>query len=207
MDSESHIVASMQAAMTEMGLELLTAEKISNIIGLGMREAVHALYPELRDEVFIQEFAAAYRGYYLVPDADQALFPGALEVLHTLLEQDYLLAVATGKSRRGLDQAMEEHHLTHIFHCSRCADETQSKPHPQMLLEIMQELNTGPAQTIMVGDTEYDMEMARNAGSASIAATYGVHHGDRLLKYSPLYAIDRIEGLDKHISRLNLARM
>lgn len=207
MDSESHIVASMQAAMGDLGLEQLPSGAIRNIIGLGMREAVNALYPEQRDEDFIQAFAEAYRGYYLVPHAAQSLFPGAREVLHNLLEQGYLLAVATGKSRRGLNQALEEYGMAQLFHGSRCADETQSKPHPQMLLEIIEELHISPGQTIMIGDTEYDMEMAQKAGSASIAATYGVHHRDRLLRYNPLYAIDEIKGLDRSIAQLNMARI
>jgi phosphoglycolate phosphatase len=203
MDSEAHIVASMEAAINEMKLERLSQDVIRNIIGLGMREAVHALYPEHRDEDFLQAFIAAYRSHYFVPGAAQPLFPGAIETLDRLHSQGYLMAVATGKSRRGLDHSLTETGLGGFFHSTRCADETQSKPHPQMLEEIIHDLGVLPEQSIMVGDTEYDMEMAQNAGSAAIAVTYGVHHHERLRKYSPLTLVDQIIDLSEVVEGFN----
>jgi len=194
MDSESQIVASMQAAIRDLTVPVPDAGRIREIIGLGLPEAIEALLPGHSPD-FHQRLVARYRHHWLAPGNRCELFPGAARTLNTLHERGYHLAVATGKGRRGLDKALQETGLAGLFRATRCADETCSKPDPRMLHEIMQAVGAAPAETIMVGDTEYDMQMARNAGAAAVAVRYGVHHCDRLLSYAPLTCLDRITDL------------
>ncbi|MFQ5644926.1 MAG: HAD-IA family hydrolase, partial [Thiogranum sp.] len=123
------------------------------------------------------------------------LFPGASETLHLLKESGLLLAVATGKGRAGLDKVLSGTGLQEIFSATRCSDETQSKPHPQMLMEILDELGTEPRQALMIGDTEYDLLMALNAGVSPVAVSYGVHERERLMQHQPLACLDNISEL------------
>ena len=192
MDSEARIVACIQAAIEDTGAAPLGVEAIRNIIGLGLREAVQALYPGT-DETFCQQLADRYRAHFLSATlAPSAMFEGAMETLRALARQDYLLAVATGKGRRGLDMTLVTSGLADFFHATRCADETASKPSPNMLLELMDELGVMPAKTLMVGDTEYDMAMAANAGTAALAVSYGVHTPARLRAHAPLGCVHAI---------------
>ena len=142
--------------------------------------------------------AKHYRQHYLNHSADGRipLFPYAREILSGLNKSGYLLAVATGKSRRGLDRSLKETETGHFFQASRCADECISKPHPQMLQEIMDHFAVKPEDTLMIGDSEYDMQMADSAGTSSIAAGYGVHDADRLLKYRPVACINSLNELE-----------
>lgn len=195
MDSEFHIVTSMQAAIRDLDLPERSDNEIRNIIGLGLIEAVQTLYPQQASEAFAHKMAEAYRSYYFDEGAPQQLFPGAIEMINDLMAQNYILAIATGKSRKGLDLALDETGLKNVFTLSRCADETTSKPHPQMLNEIISALQVDKNETIMIGDTEYDMEMAYNAGTKAIAVSYGVHETERLLKYNPIGCIDDITDL------------
>ncbi len=195
MDSEARIVACIRAASTDIGLEVLPDSTIRNIIGLGLREAIDALYPGSGDDVH-RGMTERYRYHFLTADPTPSqLFAGAAETLKSLEEQGYLLAVATGKGRNGLDRVLDETGLSGRFHTTRCADETFSKPHPLMLNEIMEELGTEPDETLMIGDTEYDMLMARNARTPALAVSYGVHELDRLLKHQPAGHIDSISEL------------
>jgi len=192
MDSEARIVACLQGAIGDLGLPRKEVADLRNIIGLGLAEAIERLFPG-SDAATRQALVERYRHHFLVADpTPSALFEGAREVLHDLAEQGYLLAVATGKGRRGLDKVLEETGLGPLFHATRCADETFSKPHPQMLLELMDHLGAAPQATLMIGDTEYDMEMARNARTHALAVSYGVHHPERLLKHGPLGCLHRI---------------
>jgi len=206
MDSVGHIVASMQGAMTDMDLPVLAPEAIRNIIGLGMREAVHALFPDDRSDVFLERFTGRYRDYYFAPDAPQKLFPGAERMLQALREEGYLLAVATGKSRHGLDHALSETGLDAMFHTSRTADETASKPDPRMLVEILAHLDVPPAAAVMVGDTEYDLDMASRAGMASVGVSFGVHAPERLRRHGPLACLDDLETLPLLLNGGNMER-
>jgi len=195
MDSEARIVACMRAAARDLGIGVPGHEAVREIIGLGLGEAVAALFPSL-DPGAVQALAERYRSHFL--DADRApsqLFPGAAETLHALEARGYLLAVATGKGRRGLDRALESTGLGGVFHATRCADETFSKPHPEMLLQLMSELGVEPLATLMIGDTEYDLEMARNARVAALAVGYGVHEPHRLARHQPLACLDAISDL------------
>ena len=200
MDSEARIVASMQAAIDEAGLEPLPREQVRDIIGLGLVEAVHTLMPEQTRPV--QELVAEhYRRHYLSSQGQPTpLFPGADEVVQELARRDYLLAVATGKSRRGLDRSLQESGMGEWFHATRCADEAFSKPHPQMLLEIMDVLGTRPEETLMIGDTAYDMQLAANAGAHALAVEYGVHSRERLQEHGPLACLGDVREIPGWLS-------
>lgn len=195
MDSVNHIVDSMRHAINIMDLEPRSTEQLRDIIGLGMKEAIYQLYPNHQSEQFAQQFSAAYRENFFIEQAPQALFEGAEATLQTLIDENYLLAVATSKSRRGLDKVMTETGLGDYFVTSRCADETRSKPHPQMLLEILESQQIAADQAIMVGDTVYDLEMAIQARVLPIGVSYGVHDTERLNKFKPAHILDRISDL------------
>ncbi|NIP71657.1 MAG: HAD-IA family hydrolase [Gammaproteobacteria bacterium] len=200
MDSEVHIVASMQAAMGELGLEVLPRETVRNVIGLGLREAICTLFPDNDGEAFVSEFARRYRRRYMAPDRPLALFAGVANTLRQLHRRGYLLSVATGKSRRGLDRSLAESGLGELFRASRSAEETASKPDPRMLHEILAELGAEPQQTLMVGDTEFDLEMASRAGMRSVAVSYGVHAAERLWRHRPLACLDSLRQLPALLS-------
>ena len=197
MDSAARIVNSMQAAMRDAGLPVREPGEIRNIIGLGLSEAICKLYPEI-DATGLERMQDGYRHHFLHADSTpMALFEGARETLDTLKNRGYWLAVATGKSRAGLDRALEETGLAEHFYVTRCADETCSKPAPQMLEEIMVDFDTEPGHTLMIGDSEYDMLMARNAGTAALAVSYGVHTRERLLEHGALDCIDEVTELSR----------
>jgi len=200
MDSVMHIVDCMRNVIRGLGLEPRTDDEMKNIIGLGMREAIYALYPDQQSPDFADRFTAEYRTYFFSDNAPQQLFDGAVATLEELQQKGYYLAIATGKSRRGLDQVLSETGIGELFLQSRCADETRSKPHPQMLEEILHNLEVAPHQALMIGDTEYDMEMARNAGVHPVGVSYGVHESSRLQKYQPLHILDTIEELPSWLS-------
>jgi len=203
MDSETQIVHAMSAAIDEMGLQKRSIDQCRNIIGLGLKEAIDALYPG-RDEAFRQQFVECYRHHWFSNAQTSELFPGARETLHLLKESGFVLAVATGKGRAGLDKVLLATELEAVFSATRCSDEARSKPHPQMLLEILQELDIEPCQALMVGDTEYDLSMAMGAGVAPIAVSYGVHERERLLEYQPLTCLDNISELVDWLAEENL---
>jgi phosphoglycolate phosphatase len=195
MDSAARIVACIQAAMRDTGMAVLQEAPIKNIIGLGLQEAFATLCPQAGAELRAV-LVERYRHHFLIADpTPSALFPGALELLQQLHRDGYLLAIATGKGRRGLDKVLEETGLGALFHVTRCADETASKPSPHMLLEIMERAGVAPAQTLMIGDTEYDLQMARNAGVHALAVSYGVHERTRLLQCGPLGCLDSLTEL------------
>lgn len=193
-DSEARIVSSFQAAIAKTDLEMRTDAQIRQIIGLGLDVAIATLYPHTSDEI-LNELVNYYRRYYLTTDIQSVPFPDVVATLESLKKSGYWLAVATGKSRAGLNRAMTESGLTDFFLTSRCADETRSKPDPQMLQEIMAELAVSPQDTLVIGDTEYDLAMANNADVASVAVTYGVHDKERLLACRPLACFERLSAL------------
>jgi len=195
MDSEARILACMQAAAKDLGLAVPSDASVRNIIGLGLREAVTGLIPDA-DAVLIERVAERYRIHFL--DQNQTpspLFAGAEAVLRELHAQGYLLAVATGKGRRGLDKVLADTGFHRLFHATRCADETFSKPHPEMLLQLMDELGASGEETLMIGDTEYDLQMANNARARGLAVSYGVHERERLLRHDPVGCLDDIRDL------------
>ncbi|MCP5277144.1 MAG: HAD-IA family hydrolase [Thiobacillus sp.] len=185
MDSAGVIVACIQAASRDMGLPEPSREAASHIIGLGLRQALETLFPELPEDQH-QPLADHYRRHYLGQDAEIPLFDGARELILDLHARGHTLAVATGKARRGLARAFDHTGLEPYFHASRTADETHSKPHPAMIEELLDELMVEPEQALMIGDTTHDLEMARNAGIASLAAGYGAHPPENLADLAPL---------------------
>lgn len=195
MDSTGQIVAAATGAIAALGLPERRPEAIRDIIGLGLRESWQRLYPELGAGSFVP-FVEAYRDHFLAPERQTArLFERAGEVVAELAQRGYLLAVATGKNRPGLDRELAATGLGRYMAGSRTADESRSKPHPDMLLELMASLAVAPGETLMVGDTEWDLEMARRAGVGSVAVSYGAHAAERLQPYSPLACIDAIDAL------------
>ena len=200
MDSVQHIVDSLNYAIQQLSLEPRAHDDLKNVIGLGMREAIAAIYPEQIDDAFATQFVEAYRQHFFADDAPQSMFSGAYETLEQLQSQNYMLAVATGKSRHGLDRALADTGLHDMFIESRCADETRSKPDPLMLEEILQTLEIKPEHAIMIGDTEYDLEMARSAGVHPVGVSYGVHDRQRLQKHHPLQILDAIQDLPDWLS-------
>jgi phosphoglycolate phosphatase len=204
MDSETQIVSCLHGSIADLGLPPMSDDTVKNVIGLGLREAVEVLIPG-HDERLRQAFVEAYRRHWYASDGS-SLFEGAREVLDTLRERDFRLGVATGKARRGLARVLEQTGLTGYFDATRCADETASKPHPRMLLELMDELGMTASQTLMVGDTEYDMEMATNAGAGKVAVRSGVHSEARLCRHAPLVCLDRVDGLPAWMAATGLVK-
>ncbi len=192
MDSELHIVSCLEVAMQAVGVVPRPAEELKQVIGLGLDEALAALMPE-QALVTQQQAKEAFRNHFLAPKPlPSALFPGAKETLSELRNLGYLLAIATGKSRRGLDKALRETGLDEYFVSTRCADETFSKPHPLMLEEILTDLDTPPSRAVMIGDTEFDLRMAANAGMPALGVSYGVHAVERLRPQAPLAIFDEL---------------
>ncbi|HZV53793.1 MAG TPA: HAD-IA family hydrolase [Rhodocyclaceae bacterium] len=194
MDSADTIVACIQAAAVDMGMPAPSDERARHVIGLGLHEALRYALPELEENRH-DELANRYRHHYLSQDHELKLFVGAAELVRDLAANGYLLGVATGKSRAGLDRALAVSGLGDCFHASRCADECHSKPHPQMLEELMEEFGVSPGLTLMIGDTTHDLEMARNAGVGSLAVTYGAHDREFLATLTPLQCADSVAEL------------
>jgi len=206
-DSEARIVNCMRAAISDMQLATRSLEQIRNIIGLGLQEALSTLYPD-HDPVIYQGLVDRYRHHFLVQDeTPSALFEGIEDLLEVLRTRGHYLAIATGKGRKGLDKSLNETGLKRYFDYTRCADETHSKPHPQMLEEIMDRLGVLPQETLMIGDTEYDLQMANNAGSSSLAVSYGVHDRLRLLACNPLDCVDNVAELAHWLTNRSLHGM
>jgi len=192
-DSEAKIVACMQSAMREVGLPVLEPAVIRNIIGLGMRESLHTLFPDASEDTY-GAMIDSYRKHFFSGEISQP-FDGVPDILAEIARQDYFMAVATGKGRHGLDRALHDTGFKQWFHCTRCADETRSKPHPQMLEEILDQLGLQPRQALMIGDTEYDLQMANNAGMESVAVSYGVHDVSRLEACKPQVCLSSLTEL------------
>ncbi|MEO0318697.1 MAG: hypothetical protein RL404_2374 [Pseudomonadota bacterium] len=194
MDSTSAIIAAMQSAARDLGLPEPDKKSASYVIGLGLQDALQAVLPDL-DPVHYPRMVERYRYHYLSRDQELTLFDGAREMLEDLASQSYFLAVATGKSRVGLNRALATSGLTSLFDATRCADETFSKPNPAMLLELTRELGQDMRRTVMIGDTTHDLLMASNAGAAAISVNYGAHPAHELAAHSPLYGASSIKEL------------
>ena len=186
MDSQAEIVHCFQAAAKDLERAVPTVDAIHNIIGIGMKQAVMAIFPGVKKDSEIQEIVEAYRQHYFHPDkVPSELFPGIHEMLTSLEDKGYFLAVATSKGRRGLDAALERTGLDKVFHTTRCIDEAQSKPHPQMLLDAIDIVGVNNNEALMIGDTEYDLQMANNAGVHGVGVKCGAHGEEQLLACKP----------------------
>jgi phosphoglycolate phosphatase len=183
-DSTGTIAECIQRSAAEMGLPVPDEERARHVIGLGLHDSLRRAVPELPAARY-PDFVALYRKHFLAREDTMRLFPGMSELLSGLGKK-HTLAIATGKSRRGLDRALDAGGLRKYFTASRCADETSPKPHPAMLLELMSELNVPSRHVLMIGDTSHDLEMASAAGVASLGVTYGAHREEGLRACSPL---------------------
>lgn len=192
-DSASAIVDCICAAARDTGIAVPPRERAAHTIGLGLHDALRLAVPDLPPERY-PDFVAHYRQHFLACEDSMQLFDGMRELL-SQLRQSHLLAIATGKSRRGLDRALEAGNLKAYFTASRCADETNPKPHPAMLLELMEELKASREQTLMIGDTSHDLEMARAAGVDAVAVAYGAHAEEGLRVFEPLGCMQNVEAL------------
>ena len=174
MDSTAGITVAIQEAARDMGLPVPSREQASHVIGLGLHDSLRRAVPGLPGEKYAQ-FVDHYRKHFHAQQENMELFPGVRELLALLRGKGHRLAVATGKSRRGLDHALQATGLALAFTATRCADETNPKPHPAMLLELMSELALENRDLLMVGDTSHDLGMAQSAGVDAIAVGYGAH--------------------------------
>jgi phosphoglycolate phosphatase len=197
-DSPAAIVECMQAASRELGLAIPERERASHVIGLGLHDAMRIVAPELPGERYPQ-YVASYRRHFLAREDTMHLFAGMAELLG-LLSRNRALAIATGKSRRGLERSLDATGVRKLFAASRCADETTPKPHPAMLLELMQELDVRAETVLMIGDTSHDMDMARAAGVDGLAVTYGAHNEDSLRSCGPRGCVPSVEALARWLS-------
>ncbi len=189
MDSAAAISSSIQAACRDLGLPVPRDEQARYVIGLGLTDAMAHILPGL-DPARYADVQERYRVHFLQRDSGTTLFPGAAETVASLHASGFLLGVATGKSRRGLDRALAATGLRSYFHATRCADEGHSKPHPGMLLGLMSELGVSGEKTLMIGDTTHDMEMAHAAGVSRLGVAYGAHAKTALLEFAPVACLD-----------------
>lgn len=195
LDSAGAIVNAIQAACRDLGLPEPDDARARHVIGLGLVDAMRHAVPELAPESY-QAMVDRYRFHYLAGDHQLTLFQGVPALLERLKDDGHLLAIATGKSRAGLERALDHSGLRPYFLGSRCADECHSKPHPQMLAELMAEFGVAEASTVMIGDTSHDLLMASNAGVDGLAVTYGAHPHDHLLEHRPVACLHSVAELD-----------
>ena len=193
-NSTGMITNAIVKAAEQVGLPTLDPIAASNIIGLGLKESIHALYGNIPTEK-AQALAAQYTANYYAGESEIPLFDGAKETIIELNRRGYKLAVATGKGRRGLNLALQHCGLGNYFHATRTVDECFSKPHPQMLDELMDILVATPERTLMIGDTSYDLQMAQNAGVAGVGVTFGAQTQDKLVGYNPIKIFNQFNDL------------
>jgi len=193
-DSTRIIAASIQEALRDMGEPVPEARAARYVIGLGLADALKSVAPALPSHRY-SELAAHYRRHYLAREDDIPLFAGADEMLAELDDAGYYLAVATGKTRMGLDRVLTKNRLARRFHATRCADEGFPKPHPDMLLHLMDRLGVDARDTLMIGDTTHDLELARNAGARALAVAYGAHEPEGLARLAPLATVHTVAEL------------
>ena len=191
MDSTHSIVDAIQGACADLNLPVPSRNEASWVIGLSLESALYHCVPTLTEDK-MDEFLARYRHHFLSRDPHIKLFDGIEDLLVELRSRQVSLGVATGKTRVGLDRVLNAMKLVDHFDATRCADESFSKPHPGMLLELMEELDLEPAQVLMVGDTSHDIQMATAAGIDSMAVTYGAHDVATLQAVEPTVMVDGV---------------
>ncbi len=185
-DSTALIAQCIQSSAADVGAAVPSDLQAAYVIGMGLTEALQHAIPDLAAERY-PALLERYRHHYFARQHELSLFAGSLEMLRALKARHHLLAVATGKSRRGLDQALHTVQLRGLFDATRTADETASKPHPRMLQELMAELDCAPERTLMVGDTTHDLQLASNARAASVAVSFGAHAREAFAAHSPRF--------------------
>ena len=193
-DSTGIIVRCIQAAVRDVGGATPTDQAASYVIGLGLMQALAHAAPDVPPEKY-PELGARYRHHYSVHAADVSLFPGVLPLLESLKARGHLLAVATGKSRQGLDEALQSVELKGVFDGSRTADETAGKPDPLMLHELMAQFDLPAERVLMIGDTTHDLQMALSAGCPSVGVSYGAHESDSFADFRPRHVAHSVQDL------------
>jgi len=200
MDSAQKIANCIRASARDLGLNEPTDAAAKSIIGLGLTQAMEILFPDISTDQ-IARVVEAYKHHFVSGDlTEQALFEGVEQGLTTIEESGALIAVATGKSRAGLNRVFEDLKMEHYFVATRCADETRGKPHPQMLLELLDYTAIDPTKSIMVGDTTYDLDMAANAGMHGLGASYGVHSQQALWDAKAINVLDSFKDIVSWLS-------
>ena len=195
-DSTVLIARCIQAACADLEIPVPSDTQASYVIGMGLSEALQHAAPSLPPTRY-RELADRYRHHYFARQHEIVFFDGALAMLHDLKARGHMLAVATGKSRRGLDDALRTADLRGLFHATRTADETASKPDPRMLLELMAECAAAPERTLMIGDTTHDLQLARNAGTPGIGVSYGAHDHATFAPLAPLAVVHSVAELHR----------
>ncbi|MBE7941940.1 MULTISPECIES: HAD-IA family hydrolase [Ramlibacter] len=195
-DSTAIIVRCIQRAVVDVGGRMPSDEAAAYVIGMGLMEALAHAAPDVPREKY-PELGTRYRVHYQAHQDDLSLFEGVLPLLQDLRARHHWLAVATGKSRRGLDDVLQSSQLGALFDGSRTADETAGKPHPRMLEELMREFGAEPARTLMIGDTTHDLQMAVNAGCPAVGVSYGAHDPGEFASLAPLYVAHSVPELHR----------
>jgi phosphoglycolate phosphatase len=198
-DSTAIIAQAIQEALRDMGEAVPDVGAARYVIGLGLTDALRSVAPSLPVHRH-PELSAHYRKHYLARENDIPLFDGVTEMLDELDQAGYFLAVATGKSRMGLERALEKNNLRTRFHATRCADEGMPKPHPDMLLHLMDRVGVPPSETLMIGDTTHDLELARNARVSGLAVAYGAHDREGLATLAPLATMHSVDELRRWLA-------
>ncbi len=196
MDSTPTIVQCIQQSCRDLGFKEPDDSLASSVIGLGIQDSLRRAVPWI-EPIHFSKLTERFRYHYLAKDHELHLFPGVRELLNSLRDDGFLLGVATGKSRVGLDRSLQHHQIGHLFHETRTADESFSKPHPGMLLELSDALQVPTRRMLMIGDTTHDLDMAANAGVDAIAVTYGAHPASTLKEAPSLAHVDDVSGLTR----------
>ena len=198
-DSTALITRCIQAACADLGVAVPSDRDASYVIGMGLVEALQHAAPGLPRDRY-PELGLRYRHHYMARQHELSLFEGTLPMLKALKARNHWLAVATGKSRSGLDDALGTVQLRGVFDATRTADETASKPHPQMLLELMRELGVAPERSLMIGDTTHDLQLAANAGTASVGVSYGAHEHASFAEFAPRHVAHSVSDLNQWLA-------
>ncbi|MBI4356688.1 MAG: HAD-IA family hydrolase [Gammaproteobacteria bacterium] len=197
-NSTAHIVFCVQQAAAELNQPIPEDIAIKKVIGLGLVESIDAIAPGATPNeraTLMQKYREIYwKTWDEAVIHPETLFEGVLDVLK-ILQGEYQLAIATGKHRQGLEKSLKIHNLSSFFISTRTADETESKPSPRMLYELLKEMRVGPEEALMIGDTEYDLEMATSAKVPALAVSYGTRSREQLLPFAPVGCIDTIKEL------------
>ncbi|MEN9539789.1 MAG: hypothetical protein RLZZ126_2024 [Pseudomonadota bacterium] len=193
-DSTAIITRCIQQAVADVGGRMPTDEQASYVIGMALTPALQHAAPDLPPDKY-KELAARYRHHYMAQVDAISLFEGVVPLLEELQSRNHLLAVATGKSRSGLDEVLAKSQLGKHFHATRTADQTRGKPDPLMLHELMEELGVPPERTLMIGDTTHDLQMALNAGCASVGVSYGAHAHENFEPLAPRHVAHTVAEL------------
>ena len=188
-DSTGHIASSLQAACADLDLPVPSRQAAQHVIGLGLHDAMAYVLPDLEEKRY-REVANRYRYHFLADDVTIETFPMVDDGIASLENDGFMLAVATGKSRVGLDRSLQDVSFGSRFIATRCGDEGRPKPHPDMLMYLMDATGVPADRTLMIGDTSHDLMLAANAGASSLAVSYGAHPAGSLLEHGPLACVD-----------------